>query len=107
LSLTLAAISVAPLAAEPAGYSELAAAQAAANLQPGVRKSPAHTIQVPTAEVSADLQNLIGNPYPPHFNADPKTAQDWKDLINARAKVTASAVPAMKEKFGVTVEQVT
>ena len=107
LSFTLAAIFAAPLAAQPAGYNELAAAQAAANLQPGARKSPAHTIPVPTAEVSADLQKLIGNPYPPHFNADPKTAQDWKDLINARAKVTASAVPAMKEKFGVTVEQVT
>ena len=107
LSFTLAAISAAPLAAQPAGYSELAAAQAAANLQPGVRKSPAHTIPVPTAEVSADMQKLIGNPYPPHFNADPKTAQDWKDLVNARAKVGASAVPAMTEKLGVTVEPVT
>jgi len=107
LSFTVAAIFAAPLAAQPAGYNELAAAQAAANLQPGARKSPAHTIPLPTAEVSADLQKLIGNPYPPHFNADPKTAYYWKDLINARAKVTASAVPAMKEKFGVTVEQVT
>jgi acetyl esterase/lipase len=107
LSFTLAALFAAPLAAQPAGYNELAATQAAANLHPGARKSPAHAIPVPTAEVSADLQKLIGNPYPPHFNADPKTAQEWKDLINARAKVTASAVPAMKEKFGVTVEPAT
>ena len=106
-SFTLAALFAAPLAAQPAGYNELAAAQAVANLQPGTRKSPAHAIPLPTGEVSAELQKLIGNPYPPHFNADPKTAQGWKDLINARAKLTASAVPAMKEKLGVTVEPAT
>ena len=104
LSFTLAAVLTAPLAAQPAGYNELAPAQAAANAQPGARKSPAHTSPVPTDEVSAEAQKLIGSPYPPHFNADPKTAQEWKDLINARAKLATNAVPAMKEKFGVTVE---
>src|SRR5262249_12640899 len=79
LSFTLAAICAAPLAAQPAGYNELAATQAAANLQPGARKSPVHTIPLPTNEVSAELQKLIGSPYPPHFNADPQTAQEWKD----------------------------
>jgi acetyl esterase/lipase len=106
LFLTLAVLTV-PLAAQPAGYSELAAAQAAANGQPGARKSPAHTSPVPTDEVSAEEQKLIGNPYPPHFNADPMTAQEWKDLVNARAKLALNAVPAMKEKFGVTVEPTT
>jgi acetyl esterase/lipase len=104
LSFTLAAVLTAPLAAQPAGYNELAPAQAAANAQSGARKSPAHTIPVPTDEVSAEAQKLISSPYPPHFNADPKTAQEWKDLINARAKLVTNAVPAMKEKFGVTVE---
>jgi hypothetical protein len=90
LSFTLAVLA-APLVAEPAGYNELAAAQAAANAQPGARKSPAHTSPVPTDEVSAEAQKLIGSPYPPHFNADPKTAQEWKDLINARAKLATRA----------------
>jgi epsilon-lactone hydrolase len=57
LSLTLAAVLTVPLAAQPAGYNELAAAQAAANGQPGARKSPAHTSPVPTDEVSAEAQN--------------------------------------------------
>jgi acetyl esterase/lipase len=103
----LAALFAMPVAAQPAGYNELAVAQAAANQQAGTRKSPAHTILTPTDEVSAELQKLIGNPYPSHFNADPKTAQEWKDLINARAKLGASGVPAMKEKLGVTVEPAT
>jgi epsilon-lactone hydrolase len=103
----LAALFAMPVAAQLAGYNELAAAQAAANQQAGARKSPAHTILTPTDEVSAELQTLIGNPYPPHFNADPKTAQEWKDLVNARAKLGASGVPAMKEKLGVTVEPAT
>ena len=107
LSLMLAAVLTLPLAAQPAGYNELAAAQATANAQPGARKSPGHTSPVPTDEVSAEAQKLIGNSYPPHFNADPTTAQEWKDLVNSCAKLALNAVPAMKEKFGVTVEPTT
>ena len=91
LSLMLAAVLTLPLAAQPAGYNELAAAQATANAQPGARKSPGHTSPVPTDEVSAEAQKLIGNSYPPHFNADPTTAQEWKDLVNSCAKLALRA----------------
>ena len=104
LAAALAAGIAAPLHAQPAGYNELAAAQAAANAQAGARKSPAHVSPVPTDEVSPQAQALIGGAYPPHFNADPKSAAEWKELINARAALAAKIVPVLKERFGLTVE---
>ena len=90
--------------AQPAGYSDTATAQAAANAQPGARRSPAHVSPAPTNEVSPQMQGMIAAPYPPHFNADPKDAAEWKELINRRAALTAAVVPTLKEKLGVTVE---
>jgi acetyl esterase/lipase len=105
LSLTCLLTSLAvPLHAQPAGYGELAAGQAAQNVQAGARRSPAHVSPVPTEEVSPQEQALIAAPYPPHFNADPKTAAEWKELINARAAVTAKAVPVLKDRFQLNVE---
>ena len=93
-----------PGLAQTPGYNELAVSQAAANANPGARKAPAKVSPVPTLEVSPQAQALIGNPYPPTFNADPKSAAEWKDLINARAALAAKNVPMLKEKLGVTVE---
>ena len=91
----------------PAGYDRLAAAQIAANSQPGLRAAPAHVIPVPTAEVSPELQALIAAPYPQGFNVDPKTPAEWKDWVNARAQANIARLPAMKEKLGVKVESTT
>ena len=88
-------------------YAETAASQGAANAQAGARKSPAHVSPVPTADVSPQMQALIGGGYPPHFNADPKDAEAWKELINRRAAQAIAILPALKEKLGVTVEPVT
>jgi monoterpene epsilon-lactone hydrolase len=90
--------------AQPTGYADTAATQGAANAQPGARRSPAHVSPAPTNEVSPEMQAMIAGPYPPHFNADPKDAAEWKELINRRAALTAAAVPMLKEKLGVTVE---
>jgi acetyl esterase/lipase len=51
------------------------------------------------------MQAMIGAPFPPHFNADPKTPAEWKDLIDRRAKLSIANVPVMKEKLGVRVEE--
>ena len=51
------------------------------------------------------MQAMIGAPYPPHFNADPKNAAEWKELIDRRAKLAVANIPAMKEKLGVKVEE--
>ncbi|WP_342361623.1 alpha/beta hydrolase [Terrarubrum flagellatum] len=88
----------------PQGYALKATAQAEANAKPGARNSPAQTSPTPTDDVSPQLQTLISGPYPPHFNADPKNAEEWKTLINQRAQLSISALPALKEKLGVTVE---
>jgi acetyl esterase/lipase len=102
-ALTVAASASAQTAVAPAPYDQMAAAQAAANNAAGARSVPAHTAPVPTNEVSPEMQKLIGGPYPPYFNADPKNADEWKELINRRAATTAALVPAMKQKLGVTV----
>lgn len=92
------------LHAQPAGYAELAAAQGAANAQAGARKSPAHVSPPPSSDVSPAMQAMIAAPYPPHFNADPKTPAEWKDLVNRRAALVVAGLPALKEKLGVTVQ---
>ncbi|MBI3516053.1 MAG: alpha/beta hydrolase [Proteobacteria bacterium] len=88
----------------PPGFDQTAASAAAANSQPGARKTPPQTIPVPADEVSPQVQALIGGAYPPHFNAAPKNAAEWKELINRRAALGIAALPALKAKFGVTVE---
>lgn len=85
-------------------YNELAASQGAANAQPGARRSPAHVSPPPTNEVSPQMQAMIAGPYPPHFNADPKDAAEWKELINRRAAGVIAGLPALKQKLGVKVE---
>ena len=90
--------------AQQASYADTAVAQGAANAQPGARRSPAHVSPVPTNEVSPQMQAMIGAPYPPHFNADPKDAAEWKELINRRAAQVVAILPSLKEKLGVTVE---
>ncbi len=88
----------------PPGYDQTAAAAAAANAARDVRNAPARSMKVPTDEVSANMQALIGNPFPPHMNADPKTPAEWKELINRRTALAIAAIPDMREKMGVTIE---
>ncbi|KMO16306.1 esterase [Methylobacterium platani JCM 14648] len=87
-----------------AGSEPFAAQQAAANSKPGPRQRPAETIPVPVEGVSPAAQALIAAPFPPHFNADPKSAAEWKDLIERRAALIRAALPAMQEKMAVTVQ---
>ena len=89
--------------AQTVSYPELATSQAQANSAPGIRKSPAHSISTPLMEVSPQMQALIGAPYPPHFNADPKNSSQWHELINQRAALVIKGIPALKEKLGVDV----
>ena len=88
----------------PAGFEQMAAAEAAANTARDVRNTPAKSIPVPTEEVSANIKALIGNPFPPHMNAAPKTPAEWHELIDRRAAQIVASLPAMSEKLGVTVE---
>ncbi|SEP48007.1 Acetyl esterase/lipase [Methylobacterium sp. ap11] len=86
------------------GGEAFAAQQAAANSKPGPRRRPAETIPVPIEGVSSAAQAMIAAPFPPHFNAEPQSAAEWKDLIERRAALIRAALPAMQEKMAVTVQ---
>jgi len=94
---------VLPLAAQPADYEQTATAESTANAKPGPRQTPAHVIPVPTAEVSPQVQGLISAPYLPFFDAHPKDAVAWNDLVNNVAARSLAALPAFEKKFGVSV----
>src|SRR6266852_8509403 len=85
----------------------LAVPTAAFSLEGGTREAPAKEILVPTADVSLQEQTLIGAPLPPFWNDHPKDAAAWKLLIKTRADQIIKTLPGMREKFGVTSEQVT
>ncbi|HEY0420039.1 MAG TPA: alpha/beta hydrolase [Acetobacteraceae bacterium] len=109
LSFMLLATAAAPCGAQQsasatAPFAQLAGPQAAENGKPGARHVPAREIPVPTQEVSPEVQALIAAPYPPHMNADPKNAAEWKDLINRRAAVITAALPGLEAKLHVSVQ---
>jgi acetyl esterase/lipase len=85
-------------------FATLEAAQNAANANAGPRAIPGRSIPVP-ATASPELQALIAAPYRvPNWNADPKSAAEWKDLVNRIATAAAAAQVGMREKLGVTIE---
>jgi acetyl esterase/lipase len=105
LALALAASSAIAHAQTAASYDDLARSEAAANAENGKRVAPLKSIGNPTSDVSPEMQAIIGAPYPTHFNADPKTSAEWKELIDRRAKLLIAGLPAMKAKLGVKVEE--
>jgi epsilon-lactone hydrolase len=80
---------------------------AAYALEAGIREVPAKELAVPTAEVSPQMQALIGAPLQGVWNEHPKDAAAWKALIKMRADQINKTLPGLREKFGVTSEQVT
>jgi epsilon-lactone hydrolase len=105
ITLMVAATLATASAQTAAPYDELAKSEAAANAENGKRVAPSKTIVNPGDEVSPEMEAMIGSPYPPHFNADPKTPAEWKELIDRRAKLAIANLPAMKQKLGVKVEE--
>jgi monoterpene epsilon-lactone hydrolase len=109
--LAVVAISIAAMitaashAQTTTSYDELAKSEAAANGEAGKRVEPAKSIGNPSEDVSPAMQAMIGAPYPPFFNADPKTPAEWRELIERRAKQAISGLPAMKDKLGIKVEE--
>ncbi len=88
----------------PPGFAALEAAQNAANSQPGARTVPGRAIPLPDT-VSPQMQASIGAAYRvPAWNADPKSADEWRELINRLAAAGAAAQPALREKLGVTMQ---
>jgi monoterpene epsilon-lactone hydrolase len=90
-------------AAQPTDYDQTAIAEGTANAKPGPRQSPAHLVPVPTEEVSPQVQALISAPYTPFFDAHPKDAAAWKELVNNVATGSLAALPTLEKQFGVSV----
>ena len=87
-----------------ADFASLEAAQNAANAQAGPRTVPGRSIPVPST-ASKELQVSIAAPYRvPNWNANPKSAAEWKELINKLAATGAAAQVGVREKLGVTME---
>jgi len=80
---------------------------AAYALEAGIREVPAKEVPVPTADVSPQMQAVIGAPYQPIWNDHPKDAAAWKALIKMRADAIIKLLPGIREKLGVKLEQVT
>jgi epsilon-lactone hydrolase len=86
-------------------FAALEAAQNAANAKAGPRTVPGRSIPVPTT-ASEQLQASIAAPYRvPTWNANPKSAAEWKEVIAKAAAAGAPARKAAREKLGVTMEE--
>jgi epsilon-lactone hydrolase len=76
----------------------------AANGKPGPRTVPGRSIPVPDT-ASPQLQASIAGAYRvPSWNANPKSAAEWKELIAKLADAGAGARKEAREKLGVTLE---
>ena len=68
-------------------------------------RNQAHMATVP-ATASPELQKSIAGAYRvPNWNANPKDAAGWNELINRLAAAGAAAQPALREKLGVTMQK--
>src|ERR1700738_2343655 len=103
-ALALALPTFAQQAAPTPDFASLEAAQTAANAKAGPRTVPGRSIPVPST-ASPQLQAMIAGPYRvPGWNADPKGAAEWKELISSRAADAAAAAKIVREKLGVSME---
>ena len=88
-------------------FATLEASQNAANATPGARTVPGRSIPVP-GDVSPSLQATIAAPYRvPAWDANPKSAAEWKELIDKLAAAAAILQKGVREKLGVTLEATT
>src|SRR5258708_20137707 len=111
--VSLALLAASPAVAQaPAGaataatpdFATLEVTQNAANTQAGPRAVPGRSIPVPQT-VSPQLQAAIAAAYRvPNWNANPKSAAEWKELIAMLAARGAAVQPAIREKLGVTMQ---
>ncbi len=91
----------------PPAALQLEATQNEANSKAGPRSVPAKVLPVPTT-VSKEMQAAIASAYlMPKWTANhPQSAADWKKVVDGATKVTMAALPGLREKLGVSVEQI-
>jgi len=67
------------------------------------RNVPARTIPVP-GTVSPQIQKLIAAPLTPTWNVIPKTADGWREQVDAGAAAIVKTLPALRQQLRVQVE---
>jgi len=67
------------------------------------REVPAREIPTPST-ASPELQVVIATPANPSWNTHPKSAEEWKAFVRARAEPALKGLPGLKQKMDVTVE---
>jgi epsilon-lactone hydrolase len=70
---------------------------------PPPRELPARTIPAPET-VSPQLQRIVGAPISPTWNVFPKTAPEWKAVVDAAAAEAVKRLPALREQLRVSTE---
>ena len=68
---------------------------------------PAKTLQVPTADISPEMQKFIGAPLNPGWNFHPKTGEEWRAMADKIAEGVVPGLPAMQDRMHVKVESTT
>ena len=68
---------------------------------------PAKTLQIPTADISPEMQKFVGAPLNPGWNFHPKTGEEWRAMANQIAATVVPGLPAMRERMHVKVEAAT
>jgi epsilon-lactone hydrolase len=108
LAAVTSGLALGPAFAQPApkepDFATLEQQMGAANAKPGPRTVPGREIPVP-GTVSDAFRTQVAAPYrAPAWNANPKDAAGWKELIDKLAKATAAPIPALRDQLGVTSE---
>ena len=71
------------------------------------REVPAKTLQVPTADVSPEMQKFIAAPLNPGWTFHPKTGEEWRAMAVKIAEGVEPGLPGMRERMHVKVEPAT
>ena len=64
-------------------------------------KVPAKTLQVPGADISPEMQKIIGAPLNPGWNFHPKTGEEWRAMADKIAGTVTPGLQAMQERLHV------
>ena len=79
----------------------------AADPATGPLQVPAKTLQVPSADVSPEMQKFIAAPLNPGWTFHPKTGEEWRAMADKIADGVVPGLPAMRERMHVKVESTT
>ena len=73
----------------------------------GALQVPAKTLNVPRADISPAMQEIIARPLNPDWNFHPKTGEEWRAKADSIAATVEPGLPAMLDRLHVKMEAAT